>query len=196
MSRVLSLAGFQVTFIGRFWVITEVVSGLPCSFAHNQDVDQGKRVYQLDSESVFLLYAQSPDGEFVAQGSGFLIANQVIVTNAHVANAGKIFLVLGPAKIPTTIQSIDTFNDIAFLKSSIELTSKALVLSTEVAAPGEKVFVIGNPKGLEKSISEGLISGVRRMDGRDLLQLTAAISHGSSGGPVRPKPSSRDAILN
>ncbi len=152
--------------------------------AQSRDTGDGSRVYEAAADSVLLLYAQADDGTFVAQGSGFLVSGQLIVTNAHVANAGKIFLVLGPAKIPTLQVAIDNFNDIALLRTEAELAIKELTLTTTKITPGEKVFVIGNPKGLEKSISEGLISGIRVVDSRDLLQLSAAISHGSSGGPV------------
>jgi len=54
----------------------------------------------------------------------------------------------------------------------------------EEPAVGSPVFVLGNPQGLERSISEGIISGVRVQGARRLMQLTAAISPGSSGGPV------------
>jgi len=64
------------------------------------------------------------------------------------------------------------------------LTSKALPLSSESVAPGEQVFAIGNPEGLERTISQGIISGLRKHDDRDLLQITTPISHGSSGGPI------------
>jgi tetratricopeptide (TPR) repeat protein len=46
------------------------------------------------------------------------------------------------------------------------------------------VFAIGNPRGLEKSISTGVLSGVRTVDKRELIQITTPISPGSSGGPV------------
>jgi tetratricopeptide (TPR) repeat protein len=46
------------------------------------------------------------------------------------------------------------------------------------------VFAIGNPEGLERTISQGIVSGVRKSDNRDLLQITTPISHGSSGGPI------------
>jgi hypothetical protein len=50
--------------------------------------------------------------------------------------------------------------------------------------PGEQVFAIGNPEGLEKTISQGIVSGLRKKGDRDLLQITSPISHGSSGGPI------------
>jgi hypothetical protein len=48
----------------------------------------------------------------------------------------------------------------------------------------DKVYAIGNPRGLEGTFSEGLVSSIRRGDGAAMLQITAPISQGSSGGPV------------
>ena len=52
---------------------------------------------------------------------------------------------------------------------------------------GEEVYAVGNPEGLEGTFSQGIISGIRRVGDRDLIQITAPISHGSSGGPVLNK---------
>src|SRR5439155_9860037 len=49
-------------------------------------------------------------------------------------------------------------------------------------AVGEHVFAIGAPRGLERTLSEGLLSGLRHQPGRNLVQTSAAISPGSSGG--------------
>lgn len=50
---------------------------------------------------------------------------------------------------------------------------------------GEKVYVISSPKGLENTISEGILSGIREIDPkRKIIQITAPVSEGSSGGPV------------
>lgn len=54
----------------------------------------------------------------------------------------------------------------------------------EKAKVGEKIFALGNPEGLEGTISEGIISGIRRFGRSQRLQITAPISAGSSGGPV------------
>src|SRR5712675_773783 len=93
--------------------------------AQSRDTGDGSRVYEAAADSVLLLYAQADDGTFVAQGSGFLVSGQLIVTNA-----GKIFLVLGPAKIPTLQVAIDNFNDIALLRTEAELAIKELTLTT------------------------------------------------------------------
>jgi serine protease Do len=47
---------------------------------------------------------------------------------------------------------------------------------------GEPVYTIGSPRGLERSLGQGIISGLRRVEGRPLVQTTAQISAGSSGG--------------
>lgn len=49
---------------------------------------------------------------------------------------------------------------------------------------GQKVVAIGSPLGLFNSVSDGIISGFRVIDGVDMIQFTAPISRGSSGGAV------------
>src|SRR5262249_43571848 len=53
---------------------------------------------------------------------------------------------------------------------------------------GEKVFAIGNPEGLTRTLSDGLVSALRTDAGFTLIQTTAPISHGSSGGPLLGPP--------
>lgn len=149
-----------------------------------QDTEIGRQIYSNCAKSVFILYARDSSGEFVAQGSGFWASGQKLITNAHVANAGKIYVDVGSARVPAKIQSIDAYNDLAVLTVEIEITANPLVLSGAMPAPGEAAFAIGNPRGLERTISEGVVSATREVEGRELLQITAPISHGSSGGPI------------
>ncbi|MBA7592637.1 hypothetical protein ES708_34828 [subsurface metagenome] len=55
---------------------------------------------------------------------------------------------------------------------------------SQQVAVGDEIYVIGNPQGLEGTFSQGIISGIRDLDTEYILQVTAAISPGSSGGPV------------
>lgn len=150
----------------------------------SQDAERGRKIYAENAASVLVLYAQSPDGEFVAQGSGFCIASQKIITNAHVANAGKIFVQLGPARVAAHLEKIDNRNDLAVLTVPAEITVKPLKMASKLPSPGDSIFAITNPEGLEKTISQGVVSSVREMKDRTLLQITAPISPGSSGGPI------------
>ncbi len=149
-----------------------------------QEQSTGRRIYDEASRSVLLLYVQSTDVKFVAQGSGFVIEGQKIVTNAHVANTGKVFIELGPARIPAHVEKLDVTADLAILGVDVQLIVKPLKLSAKTPSPGDTVYAIGNPEGLEKTISQGVVSGMRDIDGRKMLQVSAAISHGSSGGPI------------
>lgn len=108
----------------------------------------------------------------------------MIVTNKHVARAGKLFVDLGAVKLPVAVEHEDATNDIAILSSGAELNLRPLPLAEESPKPGTTVFAIGNPAGLEKSITTGVVSGIRDFDGRQLLQISAPISPGSSGGPI------------
>jgi S1-C subfamily serine protease len=149
-----------------------------------QDSDLGRRVYSENATSVFLLYVRSPEGKYVAQGSGFLVEGSKIATNAHVASAGKVFIELGGARIPTTLEKADSANDLAILTVEVEMTAKPLRLASAKPSPGDLIFAITNPEGLERSISQGVVSASRDIGARSLLQISTPISHGSSGGPI------------
>jgi hypothetical protein len=120
-------------------------------------------------------------------GSGFFIADGIIATNAHViegAASGTAKLVGNDHKsqILGTV-ALDRHTDLALLK--VASPAPALHLGPEVTpVVGDKVYVVGNPLGLEGTFSEGIISGIRPVGSDSILQMTAPISPGSSGGPV------------
>ena len=78
---------------------------------------------------------------------------------------------------------VDKTNDLAIL-SVPTLTGKSLPLLSSRQAIGEKIYAIGNLKGLFGTISEGIVSGLRTLENKSLIQITAPISPSSSGGPV------------
>jgi trypsin-like peptidase len=138
-------------------------------------------------KSVVLLEMNDAHGQPLSLGSGFFIADGIIATNAHViegAASGTAKLVGNDHKyqILGTI-ALDRHTDLALLK--VESDAPALHLEPEVTpAVGDKVYVVGNPLGLEGTFSEGIISGIRPVGSDSILQMTAPISPGSSGGPV------------
>jgi S1-C subfamily serine protease len=149
-----------------------------------QQLDPASRVYEKASKSVFLIVIRSAAGEPIARGTGFLIADNKIVTNQHVVRDGIPFLDLGAVKLPLKVEKSDSVNDLAILTIDGELSVPALELSTIEPKPGTSIFAIGNPAGLERSISNGVVAGIRQMGGRELVQISAPISPGSSGGPI------------
>jgi len=127
-------------------------------------------------------------GQPLGHGSGFILDNELIVTNVHVLEGCNSAYVLidGQDKKYTVsgYAAIDKTNDLAIIKVS-GLYGNKLKLGSEILPEiGEKIYAIGNPKGLNGTFSEGIISGIRDLKTSEVLQITAPISPGSSGGPV------------
>ena len=123
-------------------------------------------------------------------GSGFFVHPNTIATNYHVLDGAAYGIVklVGISKKYTIdgILAIDKDNDLALLKVTASSGIKPLCLidDSDTVKIGETVFVMGNPKGLESTLSSGIISSLRTLEHNKRLQMTAPISPGSSGGPV------------
>lgn len=128
-------------------------------------------------------------GEKLSRGSGFFVDADRIVTNRHVlegayraevhSSSGAVFPVKG-------VLAVDAEGDIALLKIDTPAPPiRPLPLDKTSPQEGESVVVIGNPLGLEGSVTNGIVSAVRDIPtfGR-IIQITAPISSGSSGSPV------------
>jgi S1-C subfamily serine protease len=127
-------------------------------------------------------------GRQVASGSGFLVgADGTLVTNYHVVHGGEslqVELPTGEIYDNVFFVTADPRRDLVVLKIPAErLPIMALGDETEMAI-GEAVYVMGNPLGQTNTFSNGIVSARRVVDGVSLLQITAPISPGSSGGPV------------
>ena len=123
-------------------------------------------------------------------GSGFFVGTNIIVTNYHVIEgATTAYCYLNNDKTKYKIKgylAADRSVDLILLKVET-LDKPALKFATGNVEPGLDLFVIGSPKGLPATISDGIVSGLRSFEGYKLIQMTAPISPGSSGGPVLNK---------
>jgi S1-C subfamily serine protease len=139
-------------------------------------------------KSTVLLVMEDANGQPMTLGSGFFVRNGEIVSNLHVVKGAS----RGYAKIVGQnnkyniegITGIDLERDLVILKIS---TAKSLSLSignSDMVEVGEQVYAVGNPQGLEGTFSQGIVSSIRQVGSDKLLQITAPISPGSSGGPV------------
>ena len=142
------------------------------------------------SKSVVMLTCYDKDGEHCATGSGFAVFDDgIIVTNYHVIEQDtyrvKAQVEGGISFDCPTVLAYDAEKDIAILKS--DRKTDLVLLSAGSAnnlQKGEKVVAIGSPLGLINSVSTGVFSGYIDDKVGSVLQFTAAISHGSSGGAL------------
>ena len=126
-------------------------------------------------------------GDTLAQGSGFFLRNDgTLVTAWHVltgAHGALVILASGERYERVAFLDGDSAADVAILKVP-GYGLPALPTRSTVPAVGEPVVVIGSPLGLSRTVTEGIVSARRMVSGQALVQISAAISPGSSGGPV------------
>lgn len=136
-------------------------------------------IYAQNSQSVIQVVAMDSTGSVVSQGSGVVIQPTLIATNLHVVeNAFDVQVISDGTKI-NVLQIYHSLElDISLLV--IDERLKPTQLSKRQPSIGEKVYALGNPLGLSKTFSDGIVSGLRG----DFIQVTTAISPGSSGGAL------------
>jgi hypothetical protein len=141
---------------------------------------------QRSSPAVVQILVQRPSGH--SQGSGFIVdPNGTILTNYHViegAVEAAVRLPSGEVFGQVEVLAEDARRDIAVIRiAGFDLPATVLGNSDSLRI-GATVVAIGSPLGLENSVSTGVLSGRRQQEGFSLLQITAPVSPGSSGGPL------------
>ena len=134
------------------------------------------------------LEMQDSNGLMLGIGSGFFLRPDLIATNFHVIQGAE----RGTAKLASkgtkyTVEGItatDEDNDLVLLKVIAQGIKPLSLGDSDTVRIGAQVYVVGNPKGMEGTFSDGLISSIRTENDQTRLQMTAPISSGSSGGPV------------
>lgn len=141
------------------------------------------------ASSIVLILVHDPNGEVIATGSGIMVGKSgYILTNDHVVRGGASYSVRieNDDKVYQTDELIKYHSvlDLALLRIPRQLHPIPIYQGSKKLVRGQAVAAIGSPLGLFNSISDGIISGFRTIDGVDMIQFTAPISHGSSGGAV------------
>ena len=125
-------------------------------------------------------------GDELGYGSGFFIGSGKILTNAHVIEDAYSAEVCSLRKTYeyVTIDKRDDDVDLAVL--SVQSAGEPIIslANNTNLGVGQRIIVIGNPLGYERTVSDGLISSIKDAAGFQEIQITAPISGGSSGGPV------------
>jgi S1-C subfamily serine protease len=119
-------------------------------------------------------------------GSGFFVSsNGDVLTNFHVVEGmNSIFVKNHDKKVyPAEVKAFDKEKDMAVLSTNLPKKSfSVLPLAKKTPKIGTAVLAIGAPEGLEQSVSDGLVSRLRKFGNVDYLQISCPISRGSSGG--------------
>lgn len=141
------------------------------------------------ASSIVMIEVHDHRGEAVSTGSGIMIGKDgYILTNHHVAGRGRFFSVRieDDDKIYRTDEMIkyNSVLDLAVIRINRQLKPLPVYKGGKKLVRGQKVVAIGSPLGLFNSVSDGIISGFRQIESVDMIQFTAPISHGSSGGAV------------
>ena len=146
------------------------------------------KIFKENNRAVVVIVTFDEEGNPLGQGSGFIVrADGAVVTNYHVISNAKVIKIKVGDKILNVEGLIytDKENDLVILKAKGEKLQTVRLGDIAKANIGEKVYVISSPEGLENTISDGILSGIREITtDKKVLQITAPVSHGSSGGAV------------
>jgi len=129
----------------------------------------------------------SARGDTISQGSGFVVQPEgVIVTSCHVVRgAARMAVILNDERRfnRARLLECDAAVDVAVLK--IPAADLPTLRTTPESPPiGGALVVVSSPLGMAGTVTDGIVSATRILDGRDLIQLSATVSYGSSGGAV------------
>lgn len=168
-------------------VLCGLISALTWTPAHAQD--QLPELVRRIKPSAVAIETFDARGEKLSRGSGFFVGLDRVVTNRHVIEGSyraEVHLNSGNSFQVRSVLAVDAEGDLALLRVDAP-PSLVRPLSLDRTSPqeGESVVVIGNPFGLEGSVTNGIVSAVRDIPGFGrIIQITAPISPGSSGSPV------------
>lgn len=139
--------------------------------------------------SVVTVFCYDYNGELAATGSGFVAFDgQTVITNYHVMSSAYTCKISTNQDISYDVSGIYCYSkeqDIAILQLAEDTGLTPLTLGDSKAIKkGEAVVAIGSPLGIKNTVSTGVLSGRLMEDNMDVLQFTAPISSGSSGGAL------------
>lgn len=142
-----------------------------------------KEIVEMNDSKIVLIETDN------GQGSGIVVSNGLILTNHHVidgATSATVTFNSGERYVVQGVIESDAIKDIAIIKTTtiFKTSGVSIRTSSKGLSKGEKVVAIGSPRGLQNTVSEGIISSFRISNGVSEIQTNADIDHGSSGGAL------------
>jgi serine protease Do len=165
-----------------FLIATLTLSAYP-SFAQPLEAD---KLFEKISPSVWVIHTFDGNEKPLSRGSAVVTGVGTLITNCHVLAKAKSFVVKRDNVVyGAALEHADVERDLCQIAVKNFAAPVAQLLPTNSLRVGQKVYAVGNPRGLELTFSDGLISGLRKSPDEksiELVQTSAPISPGSSGG--------------
>jgi len=152
-----------------------------------QTVLSPSKIFSTTSAAVVVIVASSQNDKERALGSGFIVGTNRVVTNHHVmAGMNRAVLLFADGQSAPVSEVIgDSAEQDLIILGAETGSRRPLLLGDEMTLrEGDSVYAIGAPKGLELSFTNGIVSSFRKSNSQFLIQATAPIAPGSSGGPL------------
>jgi len=172
----------QYRMWGPFWEFEEFFPGLPDLFRHRRGADPRRR----------LTPRMQPKRVVTGQGSGVIVSEDgyILTANHVVGDADIVWVKLaGKKQYKAEVVGTDPTTDIALVKIDVDDLPYAALGDSDELEVGQWVLAIGNPAGLEQTVTQGIVSGTGRKGLgltriENYIQTTAPINFGNSGGPL------------
>ena len=166
--------------------------GLIAGLQANEEKKDGDKLEKLAEKvraSIAVISTADRQGVRSGTGTGFVVREDgVIATNFHVIGLHRGFSVRladGKTYEPTAILATDRKRDLAIIKIEAKGLQPLHLGESSQLKPGQGIFAIGNPLGLDFSVARGVVATPSRdVDGNDMVQVAMPIEPGSSGSPV------------
>ena len=156
---------------------------LPLALVLPASAETASQVFQQDAPSIVVVLTYDATGKPTELGSGVKLPNGTVATNCHVLKDGTQYQVRYQDKeYPAHLHQSDWDRDVCSLEVPGLPAPPVVLGSTQTLQVGAKVYAIGTPEGLQRTLSEGIVSSLRQVADGSYIQTTAAISPGSSGG--------------
>jgi len=171
-----------ISFIGLIFTLIMNYKCLPQNL-------NAEEIYSNFNEALVKIVSIGFNGNPLSQGSGVIISDSgYVVTNYHNFSGAEKIAVLYNGKYISgnEILGADMVRDLLVLKLKGNHYKAVKIADLSTIKVGQKIYTVGSPRGLSNTISEGIISGIRYDEDldRNLIQFTAPITHGSSGGAL------------
>lgn len=159
--------------------------GLLCAMPMLSRAMSAEELFRRVSPSVWVIRPLDAQGKSLGTGSGVVIDQGRLVTNCHVlAKAATILVKHENVTFQAVLEFPDTERDLCSIKVANFTAPAVQIAPVETLRVGQKIYTIGTPYGLEQTLSDGLVSSLRRgrSEAIEYIQISAPTSPGSSGG--------------